>query len=331
MKASKRILILASAIPVLVILHTLSCKKDNGESLPVVTTLAVSNITATSATSGGTITSVGDVPVTECGVCWSTNQSPQIGDNKTIDSLTSGSFISSLSGLNPNTDYYVRAYASNDVGTGYGDEIQFTTTDGVIDVDGNVYSKVTITMSDGKKQVWLVENLKTTKYNDGTSIPNLADNTAWAGLADGAYCWYNNDEAAYKNTYGALYNWHAVSTGKLCPENWHVPTKAEWLKLVISVGGEDLGGGYLKEADTLHWLSPNSHGSNFFGFTALPGGTRSGLDGNYRSIGRVGYWWSSTSIAYSAWERLMYFDNSKISELQDLKTSGKSVRCLRDY
>lgn len=331
MKTRKRILIFKSVVMVLMILVTISCNKENAKSLPVVTTQPVSNITAASATSGGTITSAGDAPVTECGICWSTNQAPQIVDHKTIDSLNSGSFISSLTGLNPNTDYYVRAYASNSVGTGYGNEIQFTTADGVMDVDGNVYSKVTITMSDGKKQVWLAENLKTTKYNDGISILNLTDNTAWAGLTDGAYSWYNNDEATYKNPYGALYNWHAVNSGKLCPENWHVPTKAEWLKLVISVGGEDLGGGYLKEADTVHWLSPNTHGSNFFGFTALPGGTRSGIDGSFRSICRTGYWWSSTSISYSAWERLMYYDKSKISELQDLKTSGKSVRCLRDF
>ena len=87
----------------------------------------------------------------------------------------------------------------------------------ITDKDGNVYTSVTI-----GTQVWMVENLKTTKYNDGTPIPNVTDNTEWSNLTTPAYCWYDND-ITKKNPYGALYNGYAVRTGKLCPTGWHVP------------------------------------------------------------------------------------------------------------
>jgi len=93
------------------------------------------------------------------------------------------------------------------------------------DIDGNVYHTVII-----GTQIWMVENLKTTKYNDGTSIANVTDNVEWIGLTSPAYCWYNN-YTSYKTQFGALYNWYAVNTGKLAPTGWHVPSHAEWTTL----------------------------------------------------------------------------------------------------
>ena len=100
------------------------------------------------------------------------------------------------------------------------------TVNTVTDKDDNVYHTVTI-----GTQTWMAENLKTTKYNDGTAIPLVTDSTAWTSLLTPAYCWYNYDATTYKNTYGALYNWYAVNTGKLAPIGWHVATDAEWTTL----------------------------------------------------------------------------------------------------
>lgn len=110
----------------------------------------------------------------------------------------------------------------------------------VTDTEGNTYKTIkTVT------QTWMAENLKTTKYNDGTLIPNVSDNTAWTQLSSGAYCWYSND-INNKSTFGALYNWYAVNTGKLCPEGWHVPGDDEWTTLTGYLGGEDVAGGKMK-------------------------------------------------------------------------------------
>lgn len=172
-------------------------------TLPTLTTKSVIyNITKNSAQSGGNVTDDGGTTVTARGVCWSTSQNPTISDDHTTDGSGTGSFTSSLSGLTRNTTYYVRAYATNSVGTAYGNEISFQTWYGsVTDYDGNVYPAVQI-----GTQLWMAKNLKTIKYNDGTAIPLVTNSTEWSNLITPGYCWYNNDEASYKNTYGALYN-----------------------------------------------------------------------------------------------------------------------------
>jgi uncharacterized protein (TIGR02145 family) len=195
------------------------------------------------------------------------------------------------------------------------------------DADGNIYHTVTI-----GTQVWMVENLKTTKYNDGTAIPLVTDGEAWGKLTTPGYCWYNNDAATFKATYGALYNWYAVNTGKLCPTGWHVPTDAEWTKLTTFLGGNGIAeGGKLKETGTSHWKSPNTGATNVKGFTALPGGYRGGYGVAFYNVGSYGYWWSSTeSRSYSAWRREMGYDESDVSSNDGNKEAGCSVRCIRD-
>ena len=208
---------------------------------------------------------------------------------------------------------------------------------GVKDVEGNLYKAVKI-----GNQVWMSENLKTTKYNDGTTIPNVTDNTAWAALPTGAYSWYNNDATTYKATYGALYNWYAVDNnpstkaasngGKnVCPTGWHVPSDAEWTTLTTFLGGEAVAGGKLKETGTTHWTAPNTGATNETGFTALPGGSRGGY-GTYGSIGNYGNWWSSTeSSATYAWGRYMGYDDAGVGRGGGSKQYGFSVRCVRDF
>jgi len=207
--------------------------------------------------------------------------------------------------------------------------------DSVVDIDGNVYHTITI-----GKQVWMKENLKTTKYNDGTAIPLVADNAEWGKLTSPGYCWYDNNEAKYKNPYGALYNWYAASTGKLCPTGWHVPTDPEWTILTSHFGGENTAfsggetsaGGKLKEADTTHWASPNAGADNSSGFTALPGGTRGGGSGTYRVLGREGGWWSATEVTKTfAWYRTITFAGANVNrDFGHLESTGFSVRCIKD-
>ena len=297
--------------------------------VPTLTTTVASSIASTTATSGGNITNDGGSAVTVRGVCWGTTSNPTIANSKTSDGKGIGNFTSSLSGLRENTTYYLRAYATNGAGTGYGNEVMFKTLVGngiVTDIDGNVYHTVTI-----GTQTWMVENLQTTKYRNGDPIPNVTDGTTWAGLTSSAYCWYNNDAATYKTIYGALYNWYAVSDSRnIAPSGWHVPTDAEWTTLTSYLGGTSIAGGKLKEAGISHWETPNIGADNNSGFTALPGGIRYGK-GTFDSIGYEVYFWTSSEYpSTEVWYRYIYFYDSSTLRFSINKIPGFSVRCLHD-
>lgn len=197
----------------------------------------------------------------------------------------------------------------------------------VKDIDGHVYNTVTI-----GTQVWMAENLKTTKYNDSTDIQLILDNKVWKALFTPAYFWYDNDETANKNTYGALYNWYAVSTNILCPAGWHIPDYAEWTTMIKKLrGGERVAGGKLKETGTTHWRSPNKRATNSSGFTALPGGFRDS-SGKFHDIGIFGGWWSNTETsAAKACYRGLLHDHGTAGSGESHKPDGFSVRCLRNY
>jgi uncharacterized protein (TIGR02145 family) len=159
----------------------------------------------------------------------------------------------------------------------------------VTDIDGNVYHTVTI-----GTQTWTVENLRTTKYNDGTVIPVVTDGAAWAALTTPGTCAYNNTKNVDTiNTYGRLYNGYTVNTGKICPKGWHVPSIAECTTLINYLGGDTVAGCKLKESGTTHWVAPNDGADNSSGFTALPSGGRK-ENGGFSSIGERSSWWSST-------------------------------------
>jgi uncharacterized protein (TIGR02145 family) len=342
MKTKIRLRIPATIIALSAVFMVTNCTKDDvikDATLPVLTTTEVIAVTQTTATSGGVITSDGGFTVTERGVCWSTSQSPTFADNKTTDGTGAGSFTSAITGLTANTTYYVRAYATNSKGTGYGSVMSFTTPENsggtivfnpnitygsMTDIDGNTYKTVTI-----GTQTWMAENLKVTKYNDGAAIPKVTDATAWSELTTGALCDYENTPSN-SETYGKLYNWHAVNTGKLCPTGWHVPSDAEWTELTDYLGETDAGG-KLKETGTTHWNSPNTSATNETGFTALPGGARSSDYGVFTNIGYHGYWWSATEIyATTAWSRTMSDNYNYVYRFYSNKEIGFSVRCVRD-
>ncbi|WP_430817548.1 FISUMP domain-containing protein [Carboxylicivirga sp. RSCT41] len=213
-------------------------------------------------------------------------------------------------------------------------------TDGTItDDDGNTYK--TIKIGD---QWWMAENLRTTKYNDGSSIPLITDNSSWGNRTTPAYCWYNNDRStAVANNYGALYNWHTVNTGKLCPDGWHVPTDAEWqtLEMHLRMSGSDANstdwrgtnqGSQLAGTASL-WdsgsLTTNS-GFGSSGFNALPSGNRR-LYYNFNYEGSHCDWWSSTQGSSSrAYRRSLYYLNTGIYRSINYKLNGYSVRCVKD-
>ena len=193
------------------------------------------------------------------------------------------------------------------------------------DIEGNVYSTITI-----GTQIWMTENLKTTKYNNGTAIESVTDNKAWEALATSAFCWYKNDSTANKNTYGALYNWYSVNTKKICPIGWHVPTDAEWTILTTFLGGERVAGNKLKETGKKHWSHPNAVATNESGFTALPSGYRFNT-GSFFYIGEYCSWWSSSeSDSNNAWFRYLNDSDGIVRRSGFNKRCGFSVRCLRD-
>ncbi len=316
--------------------------------LPTVTTTAASSITETTATSGGNISNDGGAALTTRGVCWSTSPNPTIAlMTKTNDGAGTAAFTSSITGLVANTTYYVRAYATNSVGTAYGNEVNFTTLQNptginiagpnVTDIDGNMYQSVTNCGLTFTKQ-----NLNVSKYSDGTPIPQVQDPTQWANLTTGAWCYYENN-TANGPIYGKLYNWYAVAgiydatsaanpalRKKLAPTGYHIPSDAEWTTLITCLGGAGVAGGKMKATGTSLWLSPNTLATNESGFTAMPGGVRD-IDNVFTDIRVLGSWWSSTvNIASEAWYQYLVTDLGNINRNDGSLYLGFSVRCLRD-
>lgn len=317
----------------LVLITLPACDKtsDNNVDIverPTLNTNSISSITTSTATCGGDITSNGGSNIIARGVCWNTSQYPTTANNKTSDGIGKGSFTSTITGLAQDGKYYVRAYATNSVGTTYGNEQSFSTEKGVqpiTDIDGNVYNTVVI-----GTQTWMVENLKTTKYRNGDYIANVTDNTSWAALTIGAFCDYNNTPSN-SITYGKLYNWFAVNDSRnIAPIGWHVPSDAEWTVLTTYLGGLNVAGGKLKQMGTTKWTSPNYGATNSSGFNALPGGYRYS-NGEFDYVTIYGEWWSSSiNTTTYAFFRYLSFADEKVAVSTNNKLCGLSIRCVKD-
>jgi uncharacterized protein (TIGR02145 family) len=295
---------------------------------PVVETDGVVGITQTTAIGGGLVEMPGGFAITAMGVCWSTAPEPTIlANDYTEEDIALGVFTSNITGLTAETTYYVRAYATNSYGTSYGNEVIFnaaSNTTSISDFEGNIYNTVQI-----GTQTWMKENLKAIKYNDGSDIPNIIDNTEWINSTFGAFCWYDNDSTTYHETYGTMYNYYAVADSRsLCPTGWHVPTDTEWTELIDYLGGTYIAGGKLRETGTAHWTSDPGV-DNSTGFTALPAGYRY-LENGFAGIGSIGEWLSSTSEGTKVFARYIFSSNLRISKIEDFKNGAYSVRCIKD-
>ena len=230
--------------------------------------------------------------------------------------------------------------------------------DGVTDIDGNDYITVVI-----GNQEWMAENLRVTKYNNGAAILTGLNDEEWEHTTEGAYVIYPHSsidglysDAEVISAYGILYNWHAVSSGKLCPAGWSVATDGDWTQLMdyIALQGypndPDNPGGAgnaLKSCRQINspegsdcdtdehprWNADNTHhGLDAFGFSALPGGRRHwGADGYFWGIGQVAQWWSATEHSSNyGWARRIYSYNGIVHRNTFCGTGGFSVRCIKD-
>ena len=243
-------------------------------------------------------------------------------DTETTDSTETSSDEGSTDTSDEGTDT-----SSDEGSTDTSDEGTDTSSDEVKDADGYTYKTVTI-----GTQEWMVENLRTTKYSDGTVIPNVTDDTEWENDTTGAWCNYKNDNQ-YDTIYGKLYNFYAVETGKLCPTGWHVPTFYEWnaLKTYLMEKGHREGT-VLKS--TLGWndhIGKSGNGTDNYGWSGLPGGRRN-YSGSFSAIGEIGYWWSSTAAIDLNMAEITSITNSRggLNCHLDFNRLGASVRCLRD-
>ncbi len=318
---------------------TTNCTLTLGIEVPTVTTDNTTNITQTTATSGGDVTYDGGAPVTARGVCWSTSTNPTLADSYTTDGIGEGTFVSNITGLNANNQYYVRAYATNSKGTMYGDEKSFVTLTVCNGMVSFVYEGQTYNTVEIGNQCWMEENL-----NVGTRIDGVANSTD-NGIVE-KYCFDDNN--ANCDIYGGLYQWdemmqYITTEGAqgICPIGWHSPTDNEWKTMEMHLGmtqaqanatglrGTDEGG-KLKEQGTTHWTSPNTGATNSSGFTALPGGFR-GSNGSFGWSGSYGYLWSSTETSGTgAWRRVLMNNYAQVYLDSYPKDNGFSVRCLKD-
>ncbi|MFM7585665.1 MAG: FISUMP domain-containing protein, partial [Bacteroidota bacterium] len=348
-------------------LHALSvrCIKDASISsvnavLPYLITLPFAGINQNSATGGGRILSDGGSPITSKGVCWSTTRNPSLVHPNATAGGSSFTYSVSLTGLNPGTWYYVRAFATNSAGTAYGPERMFHTlpastaftcgTDSIQDRSGFKYATVSL-----GTQCWTKSHLRARVFTNGDSIPWITDSLQWKNTTLGAWSAYQNN-LQYELVYGKLYNWYAIADSrKLCPLGWHVPSNAELTTLINHTVGRGYpntssnvngAGSALKSCRQLssplggtcntsihpYWNSHTTHrGTDALGLSILPAGARSGDDGQFTSL--TGYCLLlSSTLSSTNLVQGQYFRNStgNISPATGTKRWGGSVRCVKD-
>ena len=308
---------------------------------PEIITTTPEVVATDSAQLGGMILSSGGTEIIEKGVYWGFSPGPEVTGTKINAGSGPERFTVKVTGLQPNKKYYVKAYVKCLYGEYLGMQVSFTTRlvlsgeigfnnsisyGSVTDIEGNVYKTVQI-----GSQTWMAQNLRTTKYNDGTTIANITSNSTWITLESPAYCWYNN-LIENKNLIGAHYNWYAVNTNKLCPTGWHVPSDNEWTTLTDYLGGLEIAGAKMKEAGFTHWEEPNVGAKNSSGFTAIPAGARRGIEGSFTGLGLYDSWWSSTEYnIYKSWYRSVATINTNVWRSSGtLKQAGTSIRCIKD-
>lgn len=337
-----------------------------GIGLPVVTTEAVTEIDRHTAVSGGEVISDGGGEITARGVCWSTSPDPTIDDEKTEDGDGLGSFVSNISNLLSDTRYYLRAYATNEAGTGYGDELEFTTLqEGIVaDIDGNIYQTVMI-----GNQEWMAENLRVKTYNNGDPISGPLQDDDWANAGANGQAVYGifklgrpgtdgiETTAQMVDFYGKLYNWYVVETENICPAGWRVPGSEDWDELanfVVSQGVDTFlvsnelkicrqidsplpGCAVSGVEDHPLWRADDEHiAKDTYGLGLVPSGFIHNTSGNSSWMTSRGYWWTADQTlddlgnpTTSARYRRIYFDHGELERLSTSKSIGLAIRCIK--
>lgn len=340
-------------IGIILLFSIITCQRVDPENILEITTDNVEYVEEGIYIFHGTIVIQGDDEITQHGFCWSELRNPVIGGAvvQLGSKASKGSFSSTIPDLLASTTYYVKAYAISNSVPKYGNEKSFTSPapslPSVTDIDGNIY--YTIQIGD---QNWMADNLKATKYPDGSQIPLVEDQKTWLnfGVDDQAYSWYDNI-TANGYTYGALYTWPAAMHGSegsdtnpsgvqgVCPVGWHLPSDSEWKQLEMFLGmsqneadGENwrgtTEGGKMKQEGTNNWKSPNTGATNESGFNVLPGGWRHG-DGFFMAKGESARFWSSSETGM-AWIRGLDNNSSEVHREFSGYYQGYSVRCVQD-
>ncbi|MBQ9436438.1 MAG: T9SS type A sorting domain-containing protein [Bacteroidales bacterium] len=328
--------------------------------LPDVYTTKVSKVTFNSLDCGGYISNNSSKAVTARGFCWGTDATPTLNGPHTLDGTGTGDFSHQLTDLEERTTYYVRAYATNSDGTAYGNTFSVNTLGGVpcagtptvTDRDGNTYKTIQI-----GEQCWMKENLRTTKYADGTPITQGNNTSASTTVA---YWYYPNNNANNKSSFGLLYNWKAVMRNAssssqnpsgvqgICPNGWHVPSYQEWFQFMGYMGAQSefqcSAATYSIAraiSSTKGWNGNSNLGhcspgqfpekNNSSGFSIIPAGNSAG-DAYYLNFGNYAFLWSATANSSSEPYHFMIYCNSELPSLKttDSQSYGMSVRCVRN-
>ncbi len=325
--------------------HLMGCEPETKLEFPTVFTLPAHEITRFSAHSGGETLQEGSFPVIARGICWNTVGQPTILEDTTLNGQGPGAFQSVMQGLHPDITYYVRAYATTSVGTAYGEEHTFRTSnlpeylhpqltyEQITDIDGNYYYTIVI-----GQQVWMAQNLQTTHFANGDRIEYVSKN--WSTTYTAAWC-YPKDDPALNLDYGKLYNGYTARDPRNpCPNGWHVPSKEDWKTLSDFLGGDSLAVGKIKTNGKSYngqnfWANLNPGTTNESGFSALPGGSRnpngffSGFVVNgefFEGFGHVGVWWDA-----DAGSRWLMFHEDYFYPFSSVNTSaGYCIRCVKD-
>ena len=339
--AHVRAVIVAALYSFTLVLVT-GCSTEQEAVFAKVVTKPISSVTLNTAQSGGYILHDGKSDVTATGVCWNLTGDPSIADPHTQNTSVDVEFTTSLSNLHVLKNYYVSAYATNSVGTSYGNVVRFridTTQSGqaiigdpdhlyfegagVSDLDGNFYPTILL-----GSQEWMAKNLRTTRFCDGGTISPAINLNTWE--TEPAYTSYNNDQNNL-NEYGYLYNYPTVrDTGNVCPCGWHIPTQEDMIYLTAYIGGIGQAGGLMKTTGTLNngdglWYTPNAGASNKAGFSAKPGGYVENYN-SFSAITAEAYWWMNEG--YKSFTVNYNFVQLNFEVKPD--TYGMSIRCLKD-
>lgn len=304
---------------------------------PILLTSEAYAIQQNSALCDGTVSDDGGFDITAKGFCWSLEEYPEIAGAHSDDGTGQESYNGTLSGLAPNTSYFVRAYATNSNGTGYGNQKTLTTQsaefgdpcEGTLTVtyEGQIYHTTQI-----GSQCWFRENL-----NIGERIDGELDQTDNEILEK--YCYW--DEPAFCDTFGAIYQWDEMMQFSLtegsrgiCPDGWHIPSKDEWSTLIEFCRGEAQAGYILKDRGTTFWFKSNVNASDLYGFTALGAGIHSRYVPHERPFccrrTLVNFWSSSQVNDTDAFDYKLDYDSSGVIEGYRPHLEGDYVRCIKD-